>query len=168
MGEGAKPGGISTLTVGSAGLLADQVRFGMEEMTVYEVGAKTDWFAGTLVANTAVFFQDFTNKQVNTSILLPNGNTAPRILNAGGAEIWGAQFDLMWRPDQVFLGGQWGFQGSYTYLDTEYTEFEVISNSAFAIARAGNCDPFFVPEQGSSFCRIDSSGNKLEGASILD
>jgi outer membrane receptor protein involved in Fe transport len=162
--EGAKPGGISTLTVGSAGLLADQVRFGMEEMTVYEVGAKTDWFDRALVFNTTVYFQDFTDKQVNTSILLANGNTAPRILNAGGAEIWGAQFDITWRPEQIVLGGQWGFQGSYTYLDTEYTEFEVLSDSAFSIARAGNCNPLFLEEQGTSTCRIDSSGNELEGA----
>jgi iron complex outermembrane receptor protein len=162
--KGVKPGGISTLTVGSAGLLADQVRFGKEEMTVYEVGGKTDWLDRTLRVNISGFFQDFTDKQVNTSILLPNGNTAPRILNAGGAEVWGTEIELTWQPERTFLFGQWGLQGSYTYLDTEYTAFEVISNSAFSIARAGNCDPFFVPEQGTSFCRIDSSGNELEGA----
>ncbi len=163
--QGKKPGGISTNSVGSAGFEnLDNVRFGQEKMVVYEVGAKTSWFGNTLQVNGAAYFQDFGNKQVNTSIVLPNGFTAPRIVNAGKAEIWGLELDTLWQPERQVLGGNWVFTGSYTYLDTEYKKFDSISSSATTIARAGDCTPFFLAAESKSFCAISSAGNELEGA----
>ena len=52
------------------------------------VHTKSAWeFGGYLQANAAFFFQDYTDKQLSTQILVA-GEQQPRVLNAGGARIW--------------------------------------------------------------------------------
>ena len=157
-----KPGGFSLLTVGSSGLERELAEFEPEKMVVWEVGGNTMWIDNTLIVNTSVFFQDFTDKQALTSAPGNDGRLISKIENAGAAEIWGAEVRVEWSPISEWLGGNWRLNGSYTWLDTEYTDFTVESGSPITAAGAGNCVPTLVG--GEILCTISYTGNKLEDA----
>jgi outer membrane receptor protein involved in Fe transport len=188
-----KPGGISVLTAGGSAVTLETERFAPEKLQAWELGTKNLFdVAGPLQANASFFFQDYTDKQVTTQIIDENGVSQPRVLNASGAEIWGAELDFLWQPD--FLEG-FSLNLSYTYLDAEYTRFldDVTSPQrlagAFAAGRdctliykgidaAGNqvsstgFDPAWFnggvsaaapfAKPPSAFCQVDYSGAKLE------
>ncbi len=157
-----KPGGFSLLTVGSSGLDRELTEFEAEKMEVWEVGGNTAWLSNTLTVNGSVFFQDFTDKQALTSALGNDGRLVSKIENAGSAEVWGAELRVQWSPISEFLGGNWRFQGAYTWLDTEYTDFTVETGSPVTAAAAGNCTPTRVGTE--MLCNVSYTGNKLENA----
>jgi outer membrane receptor protein involved in Fe transport len=164
--DARKPGGFSTLTIGSSFVDRELAEFDPEKMEVWEIGGKTDWLDNTLRVNGAVFFQDYTDKQALTSAPGNDGRLVSKIANAGGAEAWGAEIDVTWAPISTFLGGDWTFTGSYTWLDAEYTEFLVTNGSPTTTAIAGNCTATFVQtaEGPEGLCVVSYSGNKLEDA----
>ncbi|NND36208.1 MAG: TonB-dependent receptor, partial [Gammaproteobacteria bacterium] len=157
-----KPGGFSLLTVGSSGLDRELTEFEPEKMEVWEVGANTAWLENTLVVNGTLFLQDFTDKQALTSTLGNDGRLVSKIENAGSAEIWGAELRVDWSPIRDFLRGSWRLSGSYTWLDTEYTDFVVQTGSPVTAANAGNCIP--TPVGAETLCSVSYTGNKLENS----
>lgn len=160
--KGQKPAGTTLLLAGTwfdvdhDGSL-DERRYKAEEMWSYELGGKVIW-TDTLRTNVAVFFQDYKNKQVITSMIGPSGNALPIIENAGAAEVWGVELESWWQPIESL-----GFGLSYTYLDAEYTNFLAITDSKTRIIRGGNCTITTLSD-GSTSCQVDLSGNKLEKA----
>jgi outer membrane receptor protein involved in Fe transport len=152
-------------------------------MDVTEFGYKTAWLDNTLIVNGAFFFQDYTDKQVNTQIVVANPvlpgdfSTSPQVINASGAEIPGAEIDITWAPAFEVVGGDLLLSLSYTYLDAEYTDFAVLgggndvylSDSCIptpetvpnesVLDGAGNPIPVLIPQ-----CTIDRSGKTLEDA----
>ncbi len=166
-----KPGGFSLSTVGSSGLNREVAEFEPEIMAVYEIGSNTAWRDNSLIINGAVFFQDFSDKQVLTQALGNDGRLVALVENASSAEIWGAELDVTWAPPTPFIGGHWVLAGSYTWLATEYVDFETTSASPLTITGAGSCTPTTVvvddPNTGpraEPLCIISYSGNKLEDA----
>lgn len=167
--EARKPKGISALNVGFGPFDPENSEFKEEKLINYEVGAKTDWLDGRLRVNGAVFFEDFKNKQVSAQVpsaTNPNLLTA-RTVNAGEAEIWGAELELAWFPtDNLSLSL------GYTWLDTEYTDYTVVAGGAGQIAYAGNCvgvvptgvPAAFPPGTFGTACQVSYEGNELEGA----
>lgn len=166
-----KPGGINQLEAGASATTIENERFKPEKMTAWELGAKTLWtVAGTLQANGAVFYQDYSDKQVSTQILIDNA-LAPRVTNAAAARILGLEFDLAWQPeaiDGLTLGA------SYTYLNAEYVDYLDDTTVLVRAAAAGcsqivykggqgpNPDDLSDPANMAPTCRIDQSGKKLE------
>jgi len=152
--KGIKPGGISTI----AGTSPDNGFFDPEKLWNYEIGAKTSWVDGTVIANVAGFYMDYTGKQV--TLLEPNPDNAQGndlvVRNAGEAEVYGLEFELVVAPTENLT-----LSAGYTYLDTEYTDFTVATTSALGIALAGNCTPLNLPT-GTQACDTDFSGNPLE------
>jgi outer membrane receptor protein involved in Fe transport len=115
-----KPGGINQLAAGGSAVSLINERFLPEKLDAYEIGTKNTFpFFGSLQFNAAGFLQDYTDKQVNTQVIV-DGVSQPRVLNASGAEVWGLELDLLWQPEAIegLLIGL-----SYTYLDAEYEEF---------------------------------------------
>jgi outer membrane receptor protein involved in Fe transport len=112
--------------------------------------------------NGAVFFQDFTDKQALTSALGNDGRLVSKIENAGAAEVWGAELSVAWSSLNEIFGGLVTVSGAYTWLDTEYTDFTVVSGSSTNAAGAGNCTPTLVGEE--LLCSLDYTGNQLEDA----
>ncbi len=170
--ESFKPKGISTLLGGiggfstaASGTSADpqcvdpiaNFRFNREKLDNYELGAKTSWLDNRLQLNGSVFFEDFTNKQVSTQIVDPDtGILAPRILNAGAAEVWGVELEATWyATDNLTLNL------GYTWLDTRYTDYKSFTTGS-GIAYVGNCTVTVVA--GRTGCLVDYAGNELEGA----
>lgn len=179
--ETFKPKGISTL-LGGTGAFYDNAceaanqdsdpdndcdpigafRFDREKLDHYELGWKTDWLDRRLRVNGAVFYDDFKNKQVSTQVAVTNslGQTilSPRILNAGKAEVLGAELEVIWQPlDGLTLSG------SYTWLDTEYTDYKTLTTGVGRIAYQGNCT-VVEPTPGRFNCQVSYDGNELEGA----
>lgn len=166
--EAEKPGGFSTLSIGSSGLNRELLEFEPEKLTVYEIGAKSRWLDQTLIVNGAFFFQDFTDKQTLVSVLNAAGDRlVNKLENLDGAEVYGLEADVEWSPMTTFLGGNWTLTGSYTYLDAEYVDAPVENTSFTFIAGAGNCAPKVVTGlngQASVVCTVRLDGKKLEDA----
>lgn len=153
-----KPAGISQITGGIGGFDPVSSRFEPEEMDVWEAGAKTSWLDDRLTVNSALFYQDYTDKQVSSQRLTAGGFLAPVINNASSAEVWGFELDTVWQPFEFLR-----LSASYTYLDTEYDEYKELSSGAAPIASAGNCR-VITDASGDSVCELDLSGNELEYA----
>ncbi len=160
-----KPGGFSTLTIGSSFLDREIAEFDPEKMDAWELGAKSDLFDRTLRVNGALFFQDFTDKQVLTSALGNDGRLVSKIENASAAQVWGAEIDVVWAPVAPFIGGNWTLSAGYQMLDSKYKDFRVRTGSSVRTAAAGNCIPVASEPGGQpDLCEIDFSDNDLENA----
>ncbi len=162
--QGQKPGGINQTAAGGSAVTIADLRFQPEKMDTYEIGAKTVWqAAGTLVANGAVFFNDYTDKQVGTQVLdRETGSLQPRVTNASGAEVLGVEVDLSWLPAAI---EGLTLRLAYTWQDGEYTDFKDRSTNLIRAASVGGCGAVLenelMPDDGFT-CELDLSGNDLE------
>lgn len=167
-----KPGGINQLAGGATAVTIEQSRFKSEKMTAWEVGYKSSWeAAGYLQFNGAVFFQDYSDKQVTTQRIDAAGFSQPIVINASAAEVWGTELELIWQPS--FFEGL-ALSSSYTYLHAEYTDFISDTTSILRILQNGQCSIVYTgkqglfpdnesdPTNGGPKCRIDLGGNQLE------
>ncbi|MGI9308316.1 MAG: TonB-dependent receptor domain-containing protein, partial [Gammaproteobacteria bacterium] len=133
--RGIKPGGFSLLTSGAFGLDAnldnnfDEIEFEPEELDVWELGAKSTLFDGRVRLNGAVFFQDFTDKQVTVQ-KVTGSTTGTEVVNISGSEIWGLEMDATWQIIEQLV-----VQVGYTYLDSEYTDYSIDTQSTGDISR---------------------------------
>jgi len=152
-----KPAGFNQLSGGATPSTIDDERFDSEKMDAYEFGAKTQWeVAGFLQVNSAIFFQDYTDKQVSTQILV-NDQLRPKVVNASAAEVWGLELELIWQPEMIdgLL-----LSAAYTHLDTEYVDFIDDTALLYRPAATGSCEVVLKGED--YFCRMDLSGHSLE------
>jgi iron complex outermembrane receptor protein len=92
---------------------ADAEPFGSEEIFAWEGGFKTSLLAGTMRLNAAGFYYDYRDFQ---AVIGRPGGFFP-IDNAGDAEVYGAEAEVVWVPIE-------GLRGSFglAYLSTEVTE----------------------------------------------
>ena len=160
IGEGIKPAGLSTVTGGASEFQPDAFDFEAEKMWSYEVGTKTAWLDKRLTVNAGVFYQDYTDKQGTRQVLLDSGLLGIGPINAGAATALGFELETIWMPVENLT-----LSVNYTWLQTEYQDFTQVTTGASQIARAGNCE--LVPDDNRPLrtaCRIDLSGNELEGA----
>ena len=158
-----KPGGINQLVSGGSVTTIEAESFGSEKMDAWELGGKTSWdAAGYLQVNVAGFFQDYTDKQVGTQVLI-DGRLTPRVTNAASAEVLGLEFDFIWQPAAI---SGLSLSAAYTWLDPTFIDYIDDTKSLIRASHSGVCpvvyktvDPDEPPE---AFCRLDLSGNDLE------
>jgi outer membrane receptor protein involved in Fe transport len=87
--QAQKPGGINQLAAGGFAESVAEARFDSEKLKAWELGLKSSWeVVGFLQLNASGFFQDYTDKQLSTQVVI-NDTSTPRVLNAAGAEVWG-------------------------------------------------------------------------------
>jgi outer membrane receptor protein involved in Fe transport len=172
-GKGIKPGGISTIAAGGSPTTIDDERFLPERVQAWEFGTKTDWeFLGFMRVNGSLFLNDYTDKQVGTQIVTPDGQLEARVVNAASAEVWGLELEAIWQAD--FLPGLL-LSASYTYLDPVYNEFEDVTRSFVRAANTGQCPLISLDDEGNRtnqdpltvppfqrYCALDLSGKQLE------
>jgi iron complex outermembrane receptor protein len=94
-----------------------------EEVVAYEVGFKATWAEKTLQTNLALFYNDYTNQQLQITVVAPNGGLASTVVNAAESETYGLEFDALYAP-----GGGWTFDFALGLLKTE-----VVKESATAL-----------------------------------
>ncbi len=134
--QAQKPGGINTLSGGGTASVLKDDEFDPEKLQAWEFGTKNTFdVAGPMQANVSLFFQDYTDKQVSTQVVDDQGFLKPKVLNASGAEIWGAEFEFLWQPN--FVEGL-SLNLAYTYLDAEYSKFvdDVTSPQRLALSNS--------------------------------
>jgi outer membrane receptor protein involved in Fe transport len=169
--KGQKPGGITTINSGAI-VPPEFLKFDSEKLWAYEGGWKTsfdgDW--GRLVLNGAVFFQDYTDKQVSIIQQATFRNPVPppefttttvaSVENASDAEVFGQEIQAVWDTPLEGLS----FNVAYTHLDTEYGDYKANTRSATTISQVGNCRQVTLTSATGErvFCEVDYGGNELE------
>lgn len=136
---GFKAGGFNSLNFGPN----IETSYDQEEVINYELGLKSTWLEGALRFNAAAYFYEYDNLQELSLVGFPIPSYNLRNADADGS---GVEFELMWAVNsKLFLGA------NYSYLDTEYTEYEVL-------VAAGE-DP--VADDKTGTARASTPRNKL-------
>jgi outer membrane receptor protein involved in Fe transport len=118
-------------------------------------------FDGSVRLNGAVFYQDFTDKQISVQEITAS-TTGTRVRNISGSEVKGLELDAVFQAtDNLRIAA------GYTYLTSEYTDYEIPTRSANDIARVqyGNgkgCIRTVTAADGQIFCISSYNGNDLE------
>jgi len=175
-----KPGGISTLGGGNGGYNRDLLEYAPEKMKVYEAGWKSTLLDGKALFNASFYYQDYTDKQTSSQIVLANGILGTRIVNAAAARVKGVDLETVFQPNKEL-----NFTVGYTYNDAKYKKFIVRTTGANSLVRSQSCipvvtyrlldgssttvsNPTALPAAGAVItgrsCDIDKSGHKLEFA----
>jgi len=100
-----------------------------EEVTNYEIGAKTRSSDGRVTFNAAVFMSDVDGLQV----IADAGTCSSRIILNAQAESIGAEMELFLRPNE-----HWDLGLSATYVQAEITESQLAGTAPIAGIRDGN------------------------------
>jgi len=101
-----------------------QKGFAPEEVSSFELGAKSYWNDGAVSTNIALFFMDFTDIQVPGSIAIDtdgdgtDDSFAGTTTNAGKADIWGLEFESVMK-----LSDSLSANVAIGYIDAEYVEW---------------------------------------------
>lgn len=142
--EGFKSGGYQGT---AATALAASTPFSPETATLYEVGAKTEWFNNRLRLNAALFSTDYKDLQI-LQLLVPVGapvGTGGVLVtqNASDATIEGFELEM-----SAYLTEALTISGSFSHLDTGYENFRIPAG-------------FLAPGDGAAANR---DGNELRNA----
>jgi len=96
--------------------------FRPEYVWSYEGGTKTSWLGGRLIANAAIFYNDYTDIQVTSFGADPvTGVFVSRFTNAAKARTYGAELELLAQPTR-----QLSLEGSVGYLNARYDTFNIL------------------------------------------
>ena len=119
--------------------------FAAEFADSYEVGIKTKWFNNSLLLNATVFYQDYTDFQLNTFI-----GTAFVVESIPEVISKGVDADFVWFTPVSGLA----LQGGVTYAETQFGEFtaaDLTDPSRFnAVFRLPGSQVSFAPRWSSS------------------
>ncbi len=108
--------------------------FQPEELIAYEVGFKSDLFSRALQFNGAAYFYDYRDQQVQNAIFLPDPpppRAVGRIANAPKSEIYGVEFEALWRPTDALTITQ-----AVGYTHGEFKEYTILDIAASNVAGA--------------------------------
>jgi len=111
---GFKSGGFNSLNFGPG----IETSYDAEEVINYELGLKATALNGTLQINSAVFFYDYENLQTLELIGTPIPSYNLRNADAEGK---GFEIEVVW-----LAGSNWLFAGNYSWLETEFTKYQII------------------------------------------
>ncbi|HEX5162748.1 MAG TPA: TonB-dependent receptor [Steroidobacteraceae bacterium] len=117
--EGFKAGGWTTRLSNPLFDIAGAA-FGPEDSTSYELGWKSQFLDHRVQVNTAVFWTDYNNIQLQIQ-----EQASPVSQNAGDAELKGAELEL-----NAIVGGGFSLYVGAAYIDAEYTR--LLPNVTFA------------------------------------
>jgi outer membrane receptor protein involved in Fe transport len=126
-------------TQGALNAVDPDTTFGRELVDSYELGAKTQWAGDSLLLNGTLFYQDYTNFQLNTFTGLQFVVTAlPQVVSQG------VDLDMVWYTPLTQLS----LQGGVTYAQTTIEDF----GTAMAFFRPERKDDTlsFAPELSAS------------------
>ncbi|MEM6583016.1 MAG: TonB-dependent receptor [Pseudomonadota bacterium] len=115
--KGYKPGGFDIFFIDDMTEQQSTTEYGAETAWTYETGVNAGFFDDSLLARATVFYTEW--EDIQSVFFLPPLNLNTLIQNAGAAEIYGAELELIWYPfDGLTLDWRLGL------LDSEYTDFK--------------------------------------------
>ncbi|HEY5758974.1 MAG TPA: TonB-dependent receptor [Steroidobacter sp.] len=115
--------------------------FEKETVDSYELGVKSQWADNSLLVNGAVFYQDYTDFQLNTFTGLQFIVTSlPQVVSQG------VDVDFVWYTPLEQLS----FQGGVTYAETTIEDFGPPANLAFFRTERKDDTLSFAPEWSAS------------------
>jgi outer membrane receptor protein involved in Fe transport len=89
-----------------------------EQLDAYEIGFKSSLQDGAAQVNGAIFYYDYTDKQLLTKISDPVFGRLFALENVDDSEVWGAEIDALWMPlDGLTLGT------AVSWMETEIGQF---------------------------------------------
>ncbi|TXH02803.1 MAG: TonB-dependent receptor [Nevskiaceae bacterium] len=155
--RGFKSGGFNALP-----LSPDNLQFGPERATSYELGAKTRLFGGSMNVSASVFNTDFDNLQISSF-----QNNSFVILNAAAARSRGFELDSHWLPPVTGLS----LYSSVGFAEARYKSYynaPAKSGSKSGDPGVHNCTDSSgsgAPTSSSTLCQ-DLSGKPLAFAPL--
>lgn len=121
--RGVKSGGFTTYNANSA------LPFRPEIVIAYEAGLKSDWADGRVVFNTAAFYYDYEDQQVQGIEYDAIVGRLGKITNVPESHIYGFEADLSW---EIFEGFRVSQYASIKF--GEYDEYFAVDDAATAAA----------------------------------
>ncbi|QIL89189.1 TonB-dependent receptor plug domain-containing protein [Microbulbifer sp. SH-1] len=116
LADGFKAGGFNSFSA-APGI---DPSFDQEDVTNLEIGLKSSLFDNAVRFNASVFAYDYKNLQQLDLVGAPIPNYYLRNADAEGR---GAEFEIQWAAtDNLFIAG------NYSFLDTEYTRYQIIES----------------------------------------
>ena len=97
-----------------------------EELVAYEIGYKGQFFNDTLQVFASAYYYDYSNIHTfGSEVSAVTGGTTTSVLEAPGAEILGAEAEILWlATDTITIGG------NVSYTPSEYTKSLLIQDAA--------------------------------------
>jgi iron complex outermembrane recepter protein len=106
--------------------------FDEETMEQWELGIKSDWWENRLRVNASIFQYKYKDLQISQVLEKANGSLGNGITNAGLADRWGAETEIVVSPiDDLLLSL------SYTYISGDFDEF---ADNCAPAAGGGACN----------------------------
>jgi outer membrane receptor protein involved in Fe transport len=122
--RGVKSGGFTAYNTTDATGIGTQP-FQPEKLWAFEVGSKSSFAQDRLQLNNAAFYYDYTDQQVQSSIVDPVYGQIGKIVNAPKSTIVGAESELTWKPIAALTLGQ-----SVGYTRGHYDRFLDVGGAA--------------------------------------
>ncbi len=94
--------------------------FDQEYVHAFEVGIKSMWLDNQLMINSALYYYDWHDLQTSGTDV-DSGVVSLRLYNAGDAEIYGAEVDVMWKSAE-----HWELGGGINWMITEIVDASAI------------------------------------------
>ena len=132
--------------------------FAAETVDAYEIGLKTSLMGGDLLINSAIYYQEFANFQLNTF-------TGVQFIVASVPEVLssGAEVDVIWRTPVDGLS----FQGGASYTEAEYGNFPAVGGIPARLPNAQLTNSPMWTATGS-FTYERPLGDNLMGLAYID
>lgn len=124
--QGFRAGGTNDQTAAQIAQVTIPSGFGSDQVDNYELGLKSSWQDGRLVANASIYYIDWSDIQIQDQAQDPNNASVlfPFRSNGGAADIYGIELDISARPTEQL---EIAFVASYT--DAELSEDNPIPSS---------------------------------------
>ena len=119
---GSKAGGLNTEAVNYP-TNDSSIPYKPETVTAYEVGSRNQFLDRRLQVNAEGFYWIYRNHQENASYSTPTGAFVPATVNAGAADLYGADLSIVARVTQHDT-----FKMDTEYNHTKYTNFNFVSS----------------------------------------
>ena len=149
--RGYKSGSFPTTAAFTADQLDPVIQ---EKVDAYEIGFKASLADGSAQLNGAVFYYDYTDKQLISRVSTVLG-ALPALQNVPESEVSGAELDLQWAPlDGLLLS----MAGSYT--DTEVNKFTGYNNLGVQGVMDGSDFPLTPEYQATAMVQYEWSVSK--------
>lgn len=121
-----------------------------EELIAYEIGYKTRWLDDALQVNGSFYYYDYETIHTVASEIASIGGSTTSVVEAPGAEIYGAEGEIIWLASENLTLG-----GNFSYTPSEYTEDRFIA------------DPARVESPESLFPNVQALEENINGNQLL-